>query len=156
LQPLANPLAGWAGHIIAVRDSEKGVETLSRRQELGLVSQVPLANDGCSIATPLQDFGNGNLVWMQAIRRNRAQHLSVARILMHPHPLGVTACNQTGSRRSTNPSGVTKMRELPALSGHTIQVGSAMQLGSERFNVTVAKVVAENDYEVWRGAVGRC
>ena len=31
-----------------------------------------------------------------------------------------------------------------------------MQGGTERFDVTIAKIVAENDNEVWRALIRRC
>ena len=58
-------------HVVAVGNAEVGIEALPRRQELPVVSEMPLAYDGGSVALLLEQFGEGNFVRMQTRVRVR-------------------------------------------------------------------------------------
>jgi hypothetical protein len=59
-------LPGPRGHVVAVGDAKKLVEPLPCRQKLGLVAEMPLAEDARCIAGVVKEFGKRLLLGIQA------------------------------------------------------------------------------------------
>ena len=53
-------------HVVRVRQAEVLVEAVPRRQELRVVAEVPLAEDGGRVALRLEHFGDRHLVVVDA------------------------------------------------------------------------------------------
>ena len=141
---LPNPF----GHVVRIRDAKEPIKALPSRQELQLISQVPLADDRRRVALFLEHFGDRDFVRVQAERRDRPQHVTVSRVLVHADSLSIAAGHEARSRRRADAGRHTKMCELATFASHAIQVRSAMQRGPERLDIAITKIVAEHDNEV--------
>ena len=78
-EDVGGELHGRVGaHVVGIRDAEIGVETLVGRQELLLVTQVPLADAGGGVAACLEQLGDGHLAGVQPDLVPRKQHPEAA------------------------------------------------------------------------------
>ena len=69
-------------HVIGIHQAARFVESPGRRPGLGLIAEMPFAEDGCAIATGLEDFPEGGIFWVKSTRarRERAEDLRSARV----------------------------------------------------------------------------
>ena len=58
-------------HVVRIRQAEVVVEAVIVGEELGLVAEVPLADDPGGVAALLEDFRNRDFVRMDALRITR-------------------------------------------------------------------------------------
>ena len=91
VQPIAQPPAHVLRHVVAVGNSEAQIEALPRGQELGLIAQMPLADDGGGIAARFEDLRDRDLTGIQAVGRNGPQHGTVAWVDVHADTLSIAA-----------------------------------------------------------------
>ena len=146
----SRPATQVLGHVIAVGDAEVRMESLPRRKELGLVTQVPFANDRSRVSALPEQFGDRDLVRMQSVWRDRPQHVLVARVVVQADPLRVATGQETRARGRADARCRVEMGQLATLAGHPVEVRRAVQLRAKGLGVSVTEVVAENDDEVRR------
>ena len=72
---------------------------------------------------------------------------------MHAHPLGVTAREQSRTRRRAHWRGHHEACEFPTFLRDEVDIGRANGLGSETAQVAVTLVVGKNDDEIGLGAM---
>ena len=107
------------------------------------VADVPFPYRSGGVANILQNFGDGDLVWMQSLcsfagEKDRSNAVSV----------GVTASEQSRARGGADRGGGIEVGKLHTFLGHVIQVWSLDLGGSEDTHVIVALVISEYDDEV--------
>ena len=146
----SRPATQVLGHVIAVGDAEVRIEPLPSRKELRLVTQVPFANDRSRVSALSEQFGDRDLVRMQSVRRDRPQHVLVARVVVQADPLRVATSQETRAGGRADARCRVEMGQLATLAGHPVEVRCAVQLRAERLGVPITEVVAENDDEVRR------
>src|SRR5205085_6918244 len=86
-------LGGIWPHVVRVRQTKVLIETVSRRQELRLVTEVPLAENRRGIAFGLEHLRNGDLAVADTDRAGGSQRT------VNADPIGVRA-GQQGRARS--------------------------------------------------------
>ena len=141
-------------HVVRERDSEVVVEALPSGQEFALIAEVPLPDDGGLVAHILEDFGDCDLVRMQALLVAREQHPPALLVLVHAYATRVAPGHQGAARGCADVRRYVEAGQLAAFNRHPVQIRRPVQLRAERSDVGVTEVVDEDQDEV--GLVGCC
>ena len=144
---LLSGLLGPLQHVVGIGKAEVVVEPLPRREELGLVADVPLAHALRRVAALLQPFGDGELGGIEAMGFTRKEHAR------HRDADPVAAGEQLRPRHGADRCGV-EGRELHALARHAVEVRRPLPGRTEGPDVGVAHVVDKNDDDVGLGRFG--
>ena len=133
-------------HVVGIGQPKILVEAVLERQEFGMVSQVPLAEDGRRVSLLSAEFSQGHFVGVNAHFGGRSECAGNA------DPSVIAAGHQTGSRRRADGRRDDEVGETHSIAGHLIEMRCRIVLRAERTNVRVAHVVNEDDDDV--GGVG--
>ena len=133
------------GHVVAVGDAVVGVEALARREELFVVTEVPLADAGGRVALRFEELGDGDLSRVESASILREKHAKVT------HPTRVATSQEGRTRRGADRGAGIEVREAHPFLRHLVDVGRFDFRGSETAEVLVALVVRHDDDDVGRG-----
>ena len=135
-------------HVVGVRQAKIIIEAVLQRQKFFVMSEVPLAVARCGVAPLFAQFRERRFVRVNAMPRLRPERAEDA----HAHV--VAAGEQSRPRRAAHGLGHIKIRELPSLLRHAIEVRRGVSLRAKRPDVRVAHVINENDDDVGRWLAG--
>ncbi len=110
------------GHVVAVGNAEELVESLSRRQEFGLIPQVPLTDNCRAISPVLEHFCQRDFIIMQALPGKRLQDPASVVGRVHANAAGIAAGQQRRPGRSANPGGDIEAGQPQPCIGHLVEV----------------------------------
>ncbi len=133
----------------------KEVESLSSRQAgssaFRIITESPLATQRGGVTGGLQNLSDRHVFRTQRLFR----HILATGVASHVSMPHVLAGHQNTSRGGTNRVAGVEICELHSLSRHLIQPRCSDDLLSVTTKIAVAKIVSENENDVWLGGVGQ-
>ena len=128
-------------HVVGVGDAQVMVEALFRRQELGLIPEVPFADAHGRVALRFDEIRDRVFL--------RVQTFGLAGKIdaRHRNPCAVATREQLRPRDRTHRSRI-EAGELHSLRRHPVEVGRAIQFRSIGPDVSVAHVIDEDDHKI--------
>jgi len=132
-----------APHVVRVHQTARLVETARRRPGVGLVADVPLAENRGGIAARLEHLRDG---------RPAGVHAAGARAVRADQPgaFGIAAGQQRPARGGTDRLRHMQVHEAAALGGEPPHVWRVIGGRAERMEIGVARVVEEDHDDVGR------
>ena len=119
-----------------------------QREELFVVAEVPLAEDGGGVAARFAEFAECGYAVVDAMLRSRVERAEDA------DAFGVAAGHEGGARGGAHGSGRVEIGEDATFLGHLVEVRRFVRGGTEGADVGVAHVVDEDDNDVGRARSG--
>ena len=131
-------------HVIRMRDTVKLVETVPHRQELVMVTEMPLAEYARRVSGRLGKLSEGDLVGMYSQRRTRRK------VPAHARSRRIRTCHQHDARDAAAGRYVI-VRERQALGGQPVDIGRRDIGRAIGADIPVAEVIGKDQYDVGLG-----
>lgn len=146
--------AGFGGgmvrpHVIGVGQAEIFIEAMGRWQELGGIAEVPFAEDSGAITAVAEQFGESELVGVDAGFGAWSERAVDA------DAIGVTTGEQGGAGGGADGLGDVETGEPRPFAGETIEMRGANFGGAVATEITPAEVIGEDQNDIgWARRVG--
>jgi hypothetical protein len=138
-------------HVIGKWDAEVVVKPLAGGQKLGLIAEMPFADDRGGVARALENLSDGDFGGVESFLVARSENPTAHLVLVQVDATGVAAGHQGRAGGSADAAAGIVAGELPTLTGHAIEVWGAVFLRTEGANIVVPQIIAVDDDEVWLG-----
>ena len=119
-----------------------------------MIAHMPFAHADGGVVLGLQRFRYCGLLGVQSLFVGGEQNAEVSVVYVHVDASRITPREQTGSRWRAHAAGGVETRQAHPLRRHAIDIGSLDLLGAKASEIGIAEVVAENDHEIGRPALG--
>lgn len=143
-------------HVVAVENAEIGIKTAVRGPGRDLLMpKVPFADHAGGVATPLQQFGQKNFA--RGKPQGIALRSSIRRgISVEPVVKRIAACEQGSAGGRAKRSRGIEVRETGAFARQSIKLRSAMAGMAVTAQVSVPKIIGQNEHDIGRLGSCRC
>jgi hypothetical protein len=126
-----------------VEDSKVMIETLLSRQERFMESKVPLPDTGSGVSVRLEEFGEGNFVWM-----NTGGGISAVDPCGVADATRITACQESGPGGTADRGGRIIVGESDAFRREGVNARSSHLSCAIAAEIVIALIVDENEDHV--------
>ena len=151
VESIAEPLPGWLCHVVAVRNPEKLIEPLPRREKLRLIAKVPFADHPRCVPLLLEHFRNRCFAWVEPLSGGRKKYAQIFLVHMHVHAPRVATGHQARAGWGADRASGVKVGQAHAFLGHSVENRSGVCFRAEGTDVRIAQIVTEDDDQVWFG-----
>jgi hypothetical protein len=135
-------------HVVGVWEAEEFIEAVVNREKRRVMTEVPFAENGGGVTFLLHQFGERHFVFVKT-------HFSIwAEGTLNADAIGIATSEEGGAGSGADRLSDVKAGKTAAFAGEAIEVRGFDVFGAKGGDVGIAKVISEDQDDVWRAIGG--